>query len=67
MKLCAEVRLVLTQLERKICAVEIRCYGRLLGISYKENITNNEVRLRIAQVIRPHLDLQTIVKRRKLK
>ncbi|GFO21775.1 endonuclease-reverse transcriptase [Plakobranchus ocellatus] len=30
--------------ERRIRAMEMRCYRRLLGISYKDHITNEEVR-----------------------
>ena len=35
-------------------------------ISYKDHVTNEEVRAKIQQAIRPHEDLLTIVKRRKL-
>ena len=35
-------------------------------ISYKDNVTNEEVRAKIQQAIGPHEDLLTIVKRRKL-
>ena len=55
------------ELERRIQAMEIRCFRRLLGISYKDHITNEEVRSRIRQAIGPHEDLLTTVKRRKLK
>ena len=54
-------------LERRISALEMRCYRKILGISYKDHITNEEVRSRIAGVIGPHEDLLTTVKRRKLK
>ena len=53
-------------LERRIQAVEMRCYRKLLGISYKDHITNEEVRGRIWQAIGPYEDLLTTVKRRKL-
>ncbi|GFR88552.1 eukaryotic translation initiation factor 3 subunit F [Elysia marginata] len=45
----------------------MRCYRRLLSISHKEHITNEEVRRRIENAIRPHVDLLTIVQQRKLK
>ena len=32
------------EIERKIQALEIRCYMRLLNISYKDHVTNEEVR-----------------------
>ena len=38
----------------------------ILCISYKDHVTNEEVRAEIQQVIGPHEDLLTIVKRRKL-
>ena len=37
------------------------------SVSYKDNITNEEVRAKIQQAFGPHKHLLTIVKRRKLK
>ena len=54
-------------LERRISAMEMRCYRRLLGISYSQHITNEEIRRRITQEIGAHEDLLTTVKKRKLK
>ena len=42
-----------------------RCYHKILFISYKDRVTNEEVCAKIQQAIRPHEDLLTIVKRRK--
>ena len=42
------------------------CYHKILRISYKDHVTNAEVRAKIQQAIGPHEDLLTIVKRRKL-
>ena len=42
------------------------CYRKILHISYKDHVTNEEVRAKIQQVIGQHKDLLTIVKRRKL-
>ena len=54
------------ELQRRIQAMEMRCYRNiLLIISYKDHVTNEEVRAKIQQAIRPHEDLLTIVKRRK--
>ncbi|GFN80847.1 retrovirus-related pol polyprotein line-1 [Plakobranchus ocellatus] len=53
--------------ERRIRAMEMRCYRRLLGISYKDHTTNEEVRRRNENAIGPHVDLLTIVRQRKLK
>ncbi|GFS01260.1 retrovirus-related Pol polyprotein LINE-1 [Elysia marginata] len=47
--------------------MEMRCYRRLLGVSYKEHITNDVVRRRIENAIGPHVDLWTIIRQRKLK
>ena len=49
-----------------IQAMEMRCYRKILHISYKDHVTNEEVRAKIQQATGPHEDLQTIVKRRKL-
>ena len=48
--------------------MEMRCYRKIgiLHISYKEHVTNEEVRAKIQQAIGPHEDLLTIVKRHKL-
>ena len=46
--------------------MEMRCYRKILRISYKDHVTNEEVRAQIQQAIGPHEDLLTIVKRRKL-
>ena len=46
--------------------MEMRCYRKILRISYKDRVTNEEVRAKIQQAIGPHEDLLTIVKRRKL-
>ena len=43
-------------------AMEIRCYRKLLHISYKDHVTNEEVRVKIQQAIGPHEVLLTIVK-----
>ena len=59
--------------QRRIQAMEMRCYRKTLdisykdhGISYKDHVTNEEVRAKIQQAIGPHEDLLTIVKRCKL-
>ena len=46
--------------------LEMRCYRKILHVSYKDHATNEEVRARIQQAIGLHEDLLTIVKRRKL-
>ena len=44
----------------------MRCYRKILPISYKDHVTNEEVHAKIQQAIGPHKDLLTIVMRRKL-
>ena len=46
--------------------MEMRCYRKILRILYKDHVKNQEVRAKIQRAIRPHEDLLTIVKRRKL-
>ena len=46
---------------------EMRCFRKLLGISYRDHITNEEVKARIGNAIGPYEDLLITVKRRKLK
>ena len=47
--------------------MEMRCLRKLLGITYREHITNEEVRNRTRQAIGPHEDLLTTVKQQKLR
>ena len=54
------------ELERRIQAMEMRCNRKILHISYKDHVTNEEVCAKIQQAIGPHEDLLTIVKKRKL-
>ena len=53
------------ELQRSIQAMEMRCYCKILHISYKDHVTNEEVCAKIQQEIKPHEDL-TIIKRCKL-
>ena len=55
------------ELQRRIQAMEMRYYRKILRISYKDYVTNreNEVRAKVQQAIGPHEDLLTSVKRRK--
>ena len=52
------------ELQRRIQAMEMKCYRKILHISHKDHDTNEEVRAKIQQAIGPHL--LPIVKRRKL-
>ena len=55
------------EIERRIQALEMRCYRRLLNISYKDHATNEEVCNRIQNATGVHDDLLTIAKKRKLR
>ena len=46
--------------------MEMTCYRKILHISYKDHVPNEEARATIQLAIGPHEDLLTIVKRRKL-
>ena len=54
-------------LEKRIQAFEMRCFRKLLGITYRDRVTNEEVRSRIIQAAGPYDELLSIVRRRKLK
>ena len=53
------------ELQRRIQAMELRCYRKILYISNKDYVTNEEVREKIQPAIGPHENL-TIVEGRKL-
>ena len=49
-------------------AFEMRCYQRLLNISYKDHVTNEEVRRKIQVAIGEYEELLTlVVKKQKLR
>ena len=54
------------ELQRRITVMDMRCYSKILHISYKDLVTNEEIHAKIQQAIGPHNDLLTIVKRCKL-
>ena len=55
------------ELERRIQTFEVRCYRKIFGISFRDRITNEDVRNRVRAAIGPHDDLLSIVKTRKLR
>ena len=66
--LCACESWTLTaELEKRTQAFEMRCYRRLLNISYKDHVTNEEVRRKIQAAIGEYDELLTLVKKRKLR
>ena len=48
------------ELQGRIQAVEMRCYRKILRISYKDHVSNEQVRAKIQQVIELHEDLLTL-------
>ena len=57
----------MAELQRRIPAMELSCYRKILHMSYKDHVTNEELVLaKIQQAIGPHKDLLTTVKRHKL-
>ena len=46
--------------------MEMRCYCKILHISYRDHVTNEEVCAKIQQAIGLHKDLLMIIKRHKL-
>ena len=58
--------IITADIERRIQALEMRCFCKLLVISYRDYISNEEVKARAGNAIWPYEDL-TSVKRGKLK
>ena len=54
------------ELQRRIQAMEMRCYRKILHISYKDHVTNEEVCAKIQQAFGPHEDFLTIINSCKL-
>ena len=61
-----ESRTLTAELQRRTQAMGMRCYCKILHISYKDYVTNEKVHAKIKQAIRLHEDLLTNVKRCKL-
>ena len=55
------------RVREKNAGFEMRCYCRLLNISYKDHVTNEEVRRKIQTAIGEYDELLTLVKKRKLR
>ena len=53
--------------KKRTQAFETRCYRKLLNISYKDHVTNEEVRRKIQAAIGKYDELLTLVKKRKLR
>ena len=55
------------ELEEKAQAFEMICYRRLLNISYRDDVTNEEVRRKIQAAIGEYDELLTLIKERTLR
>ena len=55
------------ELQKRMQAFEMRCYRRLLNISYKDHVTNEEVRRKIQAAIGEYGELLTLIKKWKLR
>ena len=51
-------RTLKAELQTRIQPMEMRCYRKILHISYKDHVINEEVRAKIQQAIGPHKDLR---------
>ena len=58
---------ITADIERRIQALEVRCFRKLLGISHRDYISNEEVKARIGNAIGPYEVLLSSVKRLKLR
>ena len=65
-KTTCETWTLTAELERRIQTFEMRCYRKIFGISFRDRITNEDVRNRVRAAIRPRDNL-SIVKTRKLR
>ena len=59
--------ILIAELEKRKQAFEMRCYRRLLNISYKDHVTNEEVRRKIKTAIGIYDELLALVKKLKLR
>ena len=55
------------ELENRTQALKMRCSRRLLSISYKDHVTNEEVRRKVQAAIGEYDEFLTLVKKRKLR
>ena len=55
------------EIEKRTQAFEMRCYRRLLNISYKDHVTKKEIRRKIQAAIGEYDELLTLVKKRRLR
>ena len=61
-----ESRTVTAELEKKTQDLQMTCYWRLLNVSYKDHVTNEEVHRKTQAATGEYDELLTLVKKRKL-
>ena len=49
-------------IERRMQEIEMKCFRKLLGVSYRNHITNKEVKTRIENTIGPYEDITSAKK-----
>ena len=54
------------ELQRRIQAMEMKCYRKTLHISYQDHVINEKVHAKIQRAVGPHEDHLTNVRRHKL-
>ena len=57
---------LVAEVQRTLQSLELSCFRKILGISYKDRTTNEHVRKTVIKHIGPYDDLLATVKRRKL-
>ena len=55
------------ELDKRTQAFDMRCYRRLLNISYKDHVTNEEARRKIQAAIGEYDEHMALIKKRKLR
>ena len=58
---------LIAELEKRTHAFEMRCYQRLLNISYEDHVTNKDVCRKIQAAIGGNDELLTMIKKWKLR
>ena len=58
---------ITADIDRRTQALDMRCFLKLFSISYRDHITNEEMKARIRNAIGPQGDILTSAKRPKLK
>ena len=63
----SETWTITNYLEKRINSFENKCYRKLLNISYKDRVSNTELKNRISEVVKVEDSLINTIKKRKLR